>query len=307
MKRTLQETPSRLDRVAARRMNLVTFGMHIVAIVAGAASADSIAVLNGGFEDNSVGIQFNEFSFGPPANWALHDPNGITSGGAGPTYYLGTLTPFVIDPVGNPGVYVNFPDGAPEGQRVAIAFNFAGSSGQGEYGITQTLAAVLEPERTYTLRVEIGNIASGTAMSGDFLDLNGFPGYRIDLLAGGVVIGQDDNGLAGAIPEGEFATSTIVVSTSALHPQLGQSLAVRLVNLNILDPMFPGANIEVDFDDVRLDVVSAGNPADLDGNGSVDGADLGILLSSWGSAKADLDGDGTTDGADLGLLLSAWG
>lgn len=51
-------------------------------------------------------------------------------------------------------------------------------------------------------------------------------------------------------------------------------------------------------------------PADLNGDGVVDGADLGLLLGTWGStgaAPADLDGDGTVDGADLGLLLGAWG
>jgi hypothetical protein len=50
------------------------------------------------------------------------------------------------------------------------------------------------------------------------------------------------------------------------------------------------------------------NPADLDGNGTVDGADLGRLLSEWGSSgsAADLDGNGTVDGADLGILLAAW-
>jgi hypothetical protein len=48
---------------------------------------------------------------------------------------------------------------------------------------------------------------------------------------------------------------------------------------------------------------------DLDGNGSVDGADLGMLLAAWDSADplADLDGSGLVDGADLGLLLGAWG
>jgi len=48
-------------------------------------------------------------------------------------------------------------------------------------------------------------------------------------------------------------------------------------------------------------------PADLDGNGLVDGADLGLLLGDWGGPGGDLDGNGTTDGADLGLLLGAWG
>jgi len=49
--------------------------------------------------------------------------------------------------------------------------------------------------------------------------------------------------------------------------------------------------------------------ADLDGNGIIDGADLGALLAVWGTpdAAADLNGDGIVDGADLGVLLSAWG
>ena len=47
---------------------------------------------------------------------------------------------------------------------------------------------------------------------------------------------------------------------------------------------------------------------DLNGDGRVDGADLGIMLAYWGSTgtDGDLDGDGDVDGGDLGLLLVAW-
>lgn len=49
-------------------------------------------------------------------------------------------------------------------------------------------------------------------------------------------------------------------------------------------------------------------PADLDGDGIVDGSDLGILLSNWGGdGDGDLNQDGLVDGADLGELLGAWG
>jgi len=51
---------------------------------------------------------------------------------------------------------------------------------------------------------------------------------------------------------------------------------------------------------------------DLNGDGVVDGADLGILLSNWGACAscgdcpADLNGDCIVDGSDLGLLLENW-
>lgn len=54
---------------------------------------------------------------------------------------------------------------------------------------------------------------------------------------------------------------------------------------------------------------SAPIPEDLNGDGIVGGADLGLLLGSWGPCRGcppDLDGDGDVDGADLGLLLGAW-
>jgi hypothetical protein len=50
---------------------------------------------------------------------------------------------------------------------------------------------------------------------------------------------------------------------------------------------------------------------DLTGDGMVDGADIGQLLSSWGYCGAtcphDINRDGKVNGADLGLLLSGWG
>ncbi len=70
-----------------------------------------------------------------------------------------------------------------------------------------------------------------------------------------------------------------------------------------------------DFD-LRLDNISitrlVGSPADLDGDGAVNGADLAVLLAAWGpcppkgSCPADLDGSGAVDGGDLAALLSAW-
>ncbi|MCH2161870.1 MAG: right-handed parallel beta-helix repeat-containing protein [Phycisphaerales bacterium] len=49
---------------------------------------------------------------------------------------------------------------------------------------------------------------------------------------------------------------------------------------------------------------------DANGDGYVDGADLGLLIASWGSAtpcSVDINGDGQVNGADLGLLVARWG
>ena len=48
-------------------------------------------------------------------------------------------------------------------------------------------------------------------------------------------------------------------------------------------------------------------PADFDGDGDVDTADLLFLLAAWGTADGDVDGDNDTDTADLLALLAAWG
>jgi len=44
--------------------------LGIVALAASALSAP-IPIQNPGFEDTSVGVHFNEFTFGPPAFWSL--------------------------------------------------------------------------------------------------------------------------------------------------------------------------------------------------------------------------------------------
>jgi len=47
---------------------------------------------------------------------------------------------------------------------------------------------------------------------------------------------------------------------------------------------------------------------DINEDGSINGADLGLLLAAWGTPDpdADLNGNGVVDGGDLGLLLAAW-
>jgi uncharacterized membrane protein len=67
------------------------------------------------------------------------------------------------------------------------------------------------------------------------------------------------------------------------------------------------------FQDAWVVILPGGKPepcpGDLNGDGRVDGGDLGLLLAAWGTndPAADLSGDGDVNGADLGLLLALWG
>ena len=67
------------------------------------------------------------------------------------------------------------------------------------------------------------------------------------------------------------------------------------------------------FDGARYvlaaECLDCGIVGDLDGDGDVDGADLGLLLGEFGISGpsiADLNRDGRVNGADLGILLGAW-
>ena len=63
---------------------------------------------------------------------------------------------------------------------------------------------------------------------------------------------------------------------------------------------------EDDFDDRAVEIDC---PGDLNFDGRVDSADMGLLLGLWGEddPRGDLDRTGVVDSADLGLLLSRFG
>lgn len=72
-----------------------------------------------------------------------------------------------------------------------------------------------------------------------------------------------------------------------------------------------GFSIEVAEESYEFpeDCIESGEqPGDFNNDGYIDGADLGILLGSWGSINSvvDLNDDGLIDGADLGIFLGLW-
>lgn len=237
-----------------------TFAALALLASAERALAEPVAIANAGFEDLYLGsnlppeyggdVPTGTFPVGPaPAGWTSYYALGAPAGGE----FIGVLNPgTAADHAPNPAY---FPAGAPEGDNVVLLYMDGDAGGQ-EYGVEQTLGANLEADRVYTLTAQVGNIASGTALlppysTFGFFDLDGFPGYRLQLLAGGVVVAEDTTSVSPA--EGIFEQATVQLTTDASHAQLGQPLGVRLVTRNL--PEVPGVSgIEVDFDDVRLDV-----------------------------------------------------
>ena len=188
-----------------------------------------LVVVNPGFEADVVADgTYNDKIV--PAGWTKYDPQNII----GQDYNsLGVL---------NPTGTVLYPGGAPEGSNVALIFLWREQTNDTPAGYVQQLADDLQANTQYTLRVKVGNIAP----MGDVpYDLAGFPGYRVELLAGGDVLAADDDSLAPS--DGTFLQSEVSFTTGDDDAALGMPLAIRLINLNK-----GGAGIEVNFDDVAL-------------------------------------------------------
>ena len=214
-----------------------------------------LSIVNPGFEADVIAA--GTFQVPIPQGWSVYDPTSIINQS---NNAVGLIRPTA-------GLQTYFPGGTTEGNNAALVF-LAGAE-PGEAGLQQTLSSTLVANTRYTLTVDIGNIASGTSVAGSaggggvFYDLDGFPGYRLDLLAAGAVIGSDNNSLAGSVPEGEFRTASFNVDIGAAHPQLGQALSIRLVNLHAPETVPGVPNIEVDFDNVQLTATVIPEPSTL--------------------------------------------
>ncbi len=118
---------------------------------------------------------------------------------------------------------------APEGNNVGIS-GTGGSWG----GLGQVLNETLAADTEYTLTVLVGNTPTYA-----------WVGYRVELLAGGTVLAEDDT-LTPAI--NTFETSTVTYDSTGVDPGLlGQNLEIRL-----LATSNGATRVEVNFDNVQL-------------------------------------------------------
>jgi hypothetical protein len=207
-----------------------------VTITKPATVTTAVAITNPGFETPAKNDGDYTYDFTDCPGWSNVDVN--TAGG-----------------VWNPGLpgtsFPGYGGNAPEGQNIAYV---------NKSGIKQVLTKTLTADITYTLTVKVGNT-------------EGFDwtGYKVQLLAGGTVLAEDDNTVA--IATGTFGTSTVAY---AYDPDdaalLGQALQIRLLCL--------GANGEADFDDVQL---TAEGPAPVPYV-----VTLTLAVNNEGSARPDV-------------------
>jgi hypothetical protein len=165
----------------------------------------------------------------------------------------------------------------------------------------------------------VGNLAraslwSGTAASWTDLSPAGSAGSRAYAMTDSQQVGY---AIVGGITRASLWTGS-AESWEDLHallpPEFGSSYAYAISCDGARTYICGyGVNVETMREEALLWVRTAGRVcvSDINGDGVVGGADLGMLLSSWGPAAtsnaADLDASGVVDGADLGRLMTDWG
>ena len=106
-----------------------------------------------------------------------------------------------------------------------------------------------------------------------------------------------------AIPPGDITNGAVHQYTWTVPASLpvGTDVWVKVVQDN------DKYNDFSDTSNLPAQIVDPPCPFDLNGDGVVNGGDLGLMLALWGTPDGDFNMDGITNGGDLGLMLSAWG
>ena len=135
------------------------------------------------------------------------------------------------------------------------------------------------------------------------------PGQRV-LCASGTTTYTTRDGTSFAAPHVSGTASLML----AVNPYLDAESIRAILEATAFDIDDPGYDLFTGFGrlDAAAAVAATPVPGDVDGNGAVNGADLAIVLGSWGPCPegdpctADVDRSGAVDGVDLGLVLSGW-
>jgi len=228
------------------------------------------------------------------------------------------------------------PTGYPEGRRMWLNVKFTNAKGRvvAEHGAYDSATAVLNSVDTKVYEAKQGispaiakltGLAAGPgfhlALANKVFKDNripprGFTNAAFNAIGSGAVgyayaDGQHWDDTLFAIPAGAVsATVTLFYQTTT------KEYIEFLRDANVTDGnglaaydawVGAGKSAPVAMDSAVIALTTA-NPADLDGDGTVNASDLAILLGNWGGTGAgDINGDGSVDAGDLAILLSNWG
>ena len=135
----------------------------------------------------------------------------------------------------NPAADADYGGVVPEGENVAYISSFAGY----DCGLSQVLSATLRANTQYDLSVLVGNpVLYNEGLTAD---------YRIELLAGGVLLASDTG--PSPVDDTTWTTASLTYNSGANPAQLGQPLEIRLLAVDFADWY------EVHYDDVTLTAI----------------------------------------------------
>ena len=118
-------------------------------------------------------------------------------------------------------------------------------------GLRQRVGHRIQPGRTYELSVDVGDPMTDFVNFDSVYNLGGFPGYDIELHAGGELLATTASDTLGG-PEGTMSTITLTYDSNNAPPAaVGERLEIYLLNRNNTAGV-TGLHGEVNFDNVTL-------------------------------------------------------
>ena len=224
-----------------------------------------------------------------------------------------------------------------------IATNFDGPQNDDIRAVQRQYGDNYEPNDTLATGSAVINESGGTTLTNLSIDDNSdVDYYKFNANAGGTITAfVFPTGPSSYLNGPQNANGSCSAGTSVL-PLVVQDLVISIYRGTSTTPLivqnasgpgavetisnfaFPASDVysirvssAITTDDVQLYTLSttivapAPRVGDFDGNGIVNGADLGILLAVWGpvtcGSQYDLNGDCIVNGADLGAFLADWG
>ena len=276
-----------------------------VAAIAAAASGDTIEIAAGTYAlAGTINLVGKQLVIRGAVDAAGNPATVLSGGGMRQVFNLAVLSPstsienlVITNGRGDYGGAINLHGASPVFRNCAFRDNRAQWKG-GVMVLNDSSPTLIDCELTANVvRHDGGGIAeAGGAVfvSTGTLTLEGctLSGNTSDHFGGAIYMSS-----AGIVT---LSSTRICGNTAPISPQIGFNPGGVVTDLG-------GACVMTACSDCPVSPACTG---DLDGNGFVDGADLGNLLAAWGQCPgcaADMNDDGFVSGIDLGVMLGAWG